>query len=213
EEVAHALLELAIGPLRARETIEVRAGSRDPALEPVARALAAARVEAALAVPLRAHDETIGLLVAYPGSHRVTQAESALLAALAAQLAVAVQNARLHEQAKELGEALGSALDSERHVARRLAALYEISNTFTRSLSLERTLAALTETIVEVLGVDAAVIRVPDERGDALVPAAVHVADARLAEAVRTILERQQPHTHLTQPLLLHEAPAAPLPR
>jgi len=203
EDVAHALLQLALGPLRAREAIEVRVGTRDPALRRAARVLADAGVRSALAVPLRVHDETIGLLVAYPGGRRPTDAERALLAALAAQLAVAVQNARLHEEAKELGDALGSVLASERQAARRLGALYEISNTFTRSLSLERTLHAVTETIVHVLGVDAAVIRVPDERRDALVPGAIHVADDRLAAAVATILERPQPHVHLTQPLIL----------
>jgi serine phosphatase RsbU (regulator of sigma subunit) len=207
ESVAIALLGLATGPLRARETILVHTGSRDPALEPAERALLEARVSSALAVPLRAQDETIGLLVAYPGARRPSEAERALLAALASQLAVAVQNARLHEEAKKLGEALGSVLETERQQARRLGALYEIANTFTRSLSLERTLQSITETIVHVLAVDAAVIRVPSERGDALVAGAVHVADGRLNDAVRTILERPQPFVHLTKPLVLdHDA-------
>jgi serine phosphatase RsbU (regulator of sigma subunit) len=208
ETVAGALLGLATGALRARETILVRVGSRDPALEPAASALAAAGVSAALAVPLRAHDETIGILVAYPGSRRPTSAERGLLSALAGQLAVAVQNARLHEEATQLGEALRSVLAAERQAARRLRALYEIASTFTQSLSLERTLHSVTETIVRVLGVDAAVIRVPDERGDALVSGAVHVADERLAEPVRTILERPQPFAHLTKPLALDQESA-----
>jgi serine phosphatase RsbU (regulator of sigma subunit) len=207
ESVAVALLGLATGPLRARETILVSTGSSDPALEPGARALADARVSSALAVPLRVHDETIGLLVAYPGARRPSEAERALLAALASQLAVAVQNARLHEEAKQLGEALGSVLETERQQARRLGALYEIASTFTRSLSLERTLQSITETVVKVLDVDAAVIRVPDDRGDALVAGAVHIADGRLTDAVRTILERPQPFAHLTRPLVLdHDA-------
>jgi GAF domain-containing protein len=205
EGIARALLALATGPLRARETIDVRPGGdrSDRPLARAARVLAAAAVESALAVPLRVHDETIGLLIAFPGTRRLTDGERSLLAALAAQLAVAVQNARLHEEAKELGEALGSVLESERQAARRLRALYEISNTFTSSLSLEATLQAVTETVVHVLGIDAAVIRVPGERGDALVPSGVHVADGRLADAVRTILARPQPHLHLTQPLQL----------
>jgi serine phosphatase RsbU (regulator of sigma subunit) len=203
EAIAAALLGLATGALRARETILVHTGTRDPALEPAARVLVDADVPAALAVPLRAHDELIGILVAYPGSRRPTAAERALLSALAGQLAVAVQNARLHEEAKELGEALGSVLAAERQAARRLRALYEIASTFTQSLSLERTLDSVTETIVRVLGVDAAVIRVPDERGEALVSGAVHVADDRLAEPVRTILGRPQPFGHLTKPLTL----------
>jgi len=207
ESVALALLGLATGPLRARESILVRAGSRDPALEPAARVLGEAQVSAALAVPLRVQDETIGLLVAFPGVRRPSDAERALLAALASQLAVAVQNARLHEEAKQLGEALGSVLETEREQARRLGALYEIANTFTRSLSLERTLQSITETVVHVLAVDAAVIRVPDDRGDALVAGAVHVADGRLTDAVRTILERPQPFVHVTRPLVLdHES-------
>jgi serine phosphatase RsbU (regulator of sigma subunit) len=207
EQIAQALMALATGSLRARETIEVRPGDGrgNRPLARAARVLADAGVESALAVPLRVHDETIGLLIAFPGARRATDGERSLLAALAAQLAVAVQNARLHEEAKELGEALTSVLASERQAARRLRALYEISNTFTSSLSLEATLQAVTETIVHVLGIDAAVIRVPGERGDALVPSGVHVADGRLTDAVRTILDRPQPHFHLTQPLKLDE--------
>jgi serine phosphatase RsbU (regulator of sigma subunit) len=116
---------------------------------------------------------------------------------------VAVQNARLHEEAKALGEALGSVLGAERRAAQRLRSLYEISSAFTQGLSLERTLEAITQTIVEVVGVDAAVVRVPDPRGDAFVPGAVAVADPRLAEVVRAILERPQPSFHLTRPLVL----------
>jgi serine phosphatase RsbU (regulator of sigma subunit) len=203
EGVARALLGIANGPLRARETIEVRARAPEPPLEPAARALAAVGVEAALAVPLRVHDETTGLLVIYPGSRRTTDAERALLAALAAQLAVAVQNARLHEESKELGEALASVLGAERQAALRLRALYQIANSFTRTLSLEQTLQAVTETVVEVLDIDAAVIRLPDERGDELVPGAVHVADETLSGPVRAVLDRPHPRSHLTRPLLL----------
>jgi serine phosphatase RsbU (regulator of sigma subunit) len=144
-------------------------------------------------VPLQASDEPIGLLVAYPGPSTPTDADRTLLAALAAQLAVAVQNARLHEQAKELGTTLTDVLASERQSARQLTALYEISRSFAQSLSLDATLEAVTSTIVDVLKVDAAVIRVPDERGEQLVPAKVHVVESRLAGPVRAILERPQP--------------------
>jgi serine phosphatase RsbU (regulator of sigma subunit) len=193
EEVAERLLELALGPLRARATIEARVDGGDPALAAARFALREAGVRSALAVPLHVREEPIGLLVAYPGVRRVAATEQALLASLAALLAVAVQNARLHEQAKELGEALGSVLASERKAARQLGALYEISRSFAQSLSLETTLEAATKTIVDVLDVDAAVIRVPAERGDLFVPGAVHVANSRLAEAVTTILDRPQP--------------------
>ena len=132
------------------------------------------------------------------------EGDIALLAALAAQLAVAVQNARLHEQAKQLGETLADVLASERQSTRQLTALYEISRSFAQSLSLDTTLDAVTSTIVEVLNVDAAVIRVPDERGDQFVPRAVHVVDSRLVHPVSTILERPQPRPPRTsEPVLL----------
>ena len=204
EEVAERLLELFLGPLRARTTLVVDADGDDPALTGAREALAGAGQDCALGVPLHVTDEPIGLLVAYPGTSRLADGDVALLAALAAQLAVAVQNARLHEQAKQLGETLADVLASERQSTRQLTALYEISRSFAQSLSLETTLDAVTSTIVEVLNVDAAVIRVPDERGDQFVPSAVHVVDSRLASAVGTILERPQPRPPRSfEPVLL----------
>jgi serine phosphatase RsbU (regulator of sigma subunit) len=212
EAIVERLQELALGPFRARSVIDARAGDREPALAPVRAALRAAGVDSALAVPLRVAGEPIGLLVAYPGSRAVSAGDSALITSLAAQLAVAVQNARLHEHATELGDALGTALDAERDAARRLGALYEISRSFAQSLSLDATLEAVASTIVGVLDVDAAVIRVPTERGDALVPHAVHVAETRLADAVRTILERPQPSVpRRARPVVLDPATAARL--
>jgi len=85
------------------------------------------------------------------------------------------------------------ALAGERESAKRLRALYEISRSFAQSLSLERTLETLAETAVELLEVDAAVIRMPDGRGEWLVPRALHVGDSRLAGPVAAILERPVP--------------------
>jgi serine phosphatase RsbU (regulator of sigma subunit) len=116
-----------------------------------------------------------------------------LLSALASQLAVAVQNAQLHERTAELSAQREAALASEREAARRLGALYEISRSFAQSLSLEATLEALARTVVEVLDVDAAVIRMPDARREMLEPRALHVKDPNLAAAVRPVLYRPQP--------------------
>jgi len=212
EQVADRLLELALGPLRARPTILVEDAGTDPLLAPARDGLRRMGRRAALAVPLQASDEPTGLLVAYPGAHAPVDGDVALLAALAAQLAVAVQNARLHEESKELGRTLAGVLASERQSARSLTALYEISRSFAQSLSLATTLDTVTSTIVDVLGVDAAVIRVPDERGDQFVPRAVHVVDSRLVDPIRTILERPQPRPPRTsRPLLLDAATAARL--
>jgi serine phosphatase RsbU (regulator of sigma subunit) len=212
EQVAEELFELMLGPLRARATLYVDAVGADPAFTRVVDALRGADQGAALAVPLRVSDEPIGLLVAYPGRRMLPDGDRTLLAALAAQLAVAVQNARLHEESKQLGETLADVLSSERQSTRQLSALYEISRSFAQSLSLETTLDAVTSTIVEVLDVDAAVIRVPDERGEQFVPRAVHVVESRLAEPVRTILERPQPRpARSAAPVLLDAATAARL--
>ncbi len=203
-DVAARLLEALHGPLRARGTLYATVGDREPALRAVRAALSAAGEEAVLAVPLTAQEESIGLIVAYPGARRFGESETALVAALAAPLAVAVQNARLHEQARAQEDELTAVLETERLVSRRVNALYEISRSFAQTLSLDHTLAVLTETLVKELNVDAAVIRVPDERGDQFVPRAVHVADERLTAAVRAILERPQPRPPRThEPVLL----------
>ena len=193
EAVASELLTVALGPLRARAAVHADRAGVEPVLSHVRRALTKAGQRSALGVPLHVHGESIGLLVAYPGVRTLAESDISLLSSLAAQLAVAVQNARLHERSKELGEALGKVLESERQTSRQVNALYEISRSFAQSLSLDTTLDAVTETIVGVLNVDAAVIRVPDERGEQFVPRSVHVAESRLAAPVRAILGHSQP--------------------
>ncbi len=209
DEIAERLSDALSGPLRARAAIHARVGDHDAALAATRAALASAGLSSAVAVPLLVQDESIGLLIAYPGARRIGESDTALLAALAAQLAVAVQNARLHERTKELGEALGDVLETERQTSRQVNALYEISRSFAQSLSLDKTLATVTSTIVDVLGVDAAVIRVPDERGDQFVPRAVHVADTRMDHAVRTILDRPQPRPARSRAPLVLDIPTA----
>jgi GAF domain-containing protein len=192
--VAERLSDLALGRFRGRGILVVEDATADAELAPVADAVAEAGIEAALALPLRVHDDVIGLLAVYPPRDRPPSAhETAFLSALASQLAVAVQNAQLHEQAKRLGEELESALASERQAARQLRALYEISRSFAQTLSLETTLEAVTRTVVDLLDVDLAVIRMPDERRDHLVTQAIHVADGRLDEAVHAVFARSQP--------------------
>jgi serine phosphatase RsbU (regulator of sigma subunit) len=192
--LAERLLDLTLGPFRSRGMLVVDDVSADQRLSGVAGAAAEAGIEAAIAVPLLARDEVIGLLGVFPPSGRVlTENESALLAALAAQLAVAVQNAQLHERAKQLGEERERALEAERAASKQVRALYEISRSFAQSLSLEATLEAVAGTIVEILGVDVALIRMPDERREYLVPRAMRVSEPRVEEAAHSMLYRPQP--------------------
>ncbi len=192
--LAVRLLELALGPFRSRGMVAVQDVASDPRLAGVGPAAAEAGIEAAIAVPLLAHDEVIGLLGIFPAKGRLlTENESSLVAALSAQLAVAVQNAQLHERAKRLGEEREHALGAERAASKQVRALYEISRSFAQSLSLEATLDAVASTVVDVLDVDVALIRMPDERREWLVPRALKVADARVEEPTRAIVYRPHP--------------------
>jgi len=194
--VAERLLELLLGPARGRGLLTVPYAASDPRLSGVLDVLKEVGIEAAVAVPLRVRDDLIGLLAVYPDQGReLSENEESLLLALAAQLAVAVQNARLHEETKRLSAERTRSLEAELEAPRRLRVLYEISRSFSESLSLERTLEAVTRTIVDLLEVDAAALRMPDERGTALVPVAMNVRDDRMTKAMRAILSLPQPLT------------------
>jgi serine phosphatase RsbU (regulator of sigma subunit) len=192
--VADRLLDVALGPSRERTVLEVTDVVGDPRFAAVAAAARETGIGSALAVPLVALGEVVGLLAAYPeGSPAAGEHETALLAALAGQLAVAVRNAQLHEQATRLGEEREAALAAERAAARQIRALYEVSRSFAQSLRLDETLDALARTVVEVLDLDAAVVRMPDERREQLVPRAIHIRDAPFAAPVRSILGQSVP--------------------
>ena len=191
--VAERLLELAFGPLRAQGMLHVSDAQADPRLASVRDAVSEAQIDAVLAVPLVAREELIGLLAVYlPRGRELAANESSLLAALASQLAVAVQNAQLHERTKRLASEREEALAAERESAKRLRALYEISRSFAQSLSLDATLKAVTRAAVELLDADAAVVRMQDERGDLLVSRATHIADPRLEEPLRPLVTQDQ---------------------
>ena len=221
EPVAERLLALALGPFRGRGMLVIDDVAGDARLYGVESSLASAKIEAAIAVPLLVPDEVVGLLAAYPPRGReLTDHESTLLAALASQLAVGVQNARLHERATELTAERERDLAELRRTEENLRALYEISRSFAHDLSLDATLEALARTVVELLAVDAAVIRMPDGRGEQLVPRAMHIADARIDAALRPVLSRPQPLDNLLgrrllragRPLVLDPAMARQLP-
>jgi serine phosphatase RsbU (regulator of sigma subunit)/uncharacterized protein YigA (DUF484 family) len=194
EELAERLLELALGPYRPRGYVVAEDTRRDGRLAGLEPAVEETGLRRALLVPLTVQDEAIGALALYRRRPRpFREGEETLLLALSSQLAVAVQNARLHEQTKELGTVLERALASERRTARQLRGLFEISHSFTRSLSLEATLEAVARTVVELFDLDAAAIRMPGPRGEALEARSVYVADPGLRDAAETILRRPQP--------------------
>ena len=190
--VAERLLDLALGPFRARGFVASTDAGADRHLAGVRAAVQEAAIEAVHAVPLVAQGEVTGLLAVYPSHGRaLTDDQSALLTALAAQIAVAVQNAGLHEDLKRQEAEQKRVREAEAVAARRLSALYEISRSFAHSLSLGETLDAIASTVVDLLEVDVAVIRVPDERGE-LLTQRVHVAGPQLAPSMQAVFEKPE---------------------
>jgi serine phosphatase RsbU (regulator of sigma subunit) len=188
--VAERLLELALGPARGRAIVEIADATRDSRLLDARDAAREAGIESTLAVPLLVRDAVVGLLAVYG---RTQEHDATLLAALAGQLAVAVQNAQLHEETTKLSRQREAALASERAAARRQRAVYEISRTFAEGLSLDDMLDALAKTVVEVLDLDAALLAMPDGRRELLEPRSLWVADARLYAPTKVILFRPEP--------------------
>ena len=190
--VAPALLAAALQSRHAGSIVELDAA--DERLDQVRAQVEESGIDSVLALGLVVRDEPIGVLAVYPRRPRpVTENERVLLTALAGQLAVVVENARLHEHVTALNAELRESLASELEKSKRLHAQHEISRTFAQSLSLGTTLDVLASSIVELLGVDAAVIRMPDERGVDFVARAVHIDDERVDPAARALLSRAQP--------------------
>jgi serine phosphatase RsbU (regulator of sigma subunit) len=193
-DLAERLLELALGPFRGRGFLFIEDMRRDARLRGLENGWQENGIRRALLVPLIVHDEVIGALGVFKARPRpYREGEESLLLALSSQLAVAVENARLHERTKELGEVLEHALHAERRSARQLRGLYEISASFSTSLSLEATLESVAKTVVELFGLDAAAIRMPNERGELLETRTVYVADSKLRETVTRLLRPPQP--------------------
>jgi serine phosphatase RsbU (regulator of sigma subunit) len=198
-DLAERLLELALGPFRSRGYLFIEDMRADPRLAGLEQTFEESGVRRCLLVPLAAHEEVIGALAVFRSHPRpYREGEEGLLIALSSQLAVAVQNARLHERTKELSAKLEQRVESERRARRRLQGLYEITHSFAESLSFEAILNAVAKTMVELFDLDAVAIRMSDERGEVLETRAFHVADPNLHGPVETLIRRPQP---LTAPL------------
>ena len=194
ELVAARLLDLAIASGRLSGGLIIADARSDERLESLRGVLAESGVEAVFALPLEAANEVIGLLALYlPKDGVPDESERGLLEALRNQLAVAVHRASLHEQATLLGSELEHSLRAERQAAAQLRALYEVSRAFAQSLSLQTTLEAAAKTIAELVGVDVAVLYIPDERQEYLEARALHVARGELEQPMRAILGRSLP--------------------
>ena len=96
---------------------------------------------------------------------------------------------------------------SVRGTQARISSLIEADSWVAAEATVPAVPAALSVscTIVEVLDLDAAVVRMPDDRREQLVPHAVHVRDAPFAAAVRMILPQPVPFGQRNVQLLFRE--------
>jgi PAS domain S-box-containing protein len=116
----------------------------DPRYAPMHDSMAEAAWNSAAVVPLVARDEEVGVLsVFYPADHDPTEADTDFLSAMADQVAVAVDNARL------LGELEGKAALEERH---RLAR--ELHDSVSQALFSMNLTARATQMAVQQAGAD-----------------------------------------------------------
>lgn len=116
----------------------------DPRYAPMHDSMAEAAWNSAAVVPLVARDEEVGVLsVFYPADHDPTEADTDFLTAMADQVAVAVDNARL------LGELEGKAALEERH---RLAR--ELHDSVSQALFSMNLTARATQMAVQQAGAD-----------------------------------------------------------
>ena len=193
QAVADGLLTAALESRQTGAIAELDAPT-DERLAAVRAHVEEAGIGCVLALGLVVGDEPIGVLAVYPRQRRtLSENERSLLTALAGQLAVVVENARLHDDVTTLNDDLNELLVSEREKSKQLYAHHEISRTFAQSLSLQTTLDALATASVDLLGVDATVVRMPDERGIELIARSVKVNDERVDPAARMLLSRAQP--------------------
>lgn len=112
-------------------------------------------VHAWLGVPLLAHDRLLGVMSisSYRSGYHYTAAQAELLTTIAAQAAVAIENARLYQQSARQ--------------ARHLATLNRIGRTLTSSLDPERVPKLIIEQVTELLGAEEASLMLIDpDSGD-----------------------------------------------
>jgi GAF domain-containing protein/CheY-like chemotaxis protein len=114
-----------------------------------------------LGVPIRARERVLGVLnITGPADGSVSQRQGELLESLAAQAAIAIENARLFQQ------------ELERR--RQLEAVRAVTEEITRELNLSSLLTLIQRRATELVGAASGAIFLWDEDAQALVPKAWH---------------------------------------
>jgi signal transduction histidine kinase/DNA-binding NarL/FixJ family response regulator/HAMP domain-containing protein len=118
-------------------------------------------------LPLLAQDRILGVLYLHSLQPAAFHGQRDLLMTFANQAAIAIENARLHEQvqrhAEELGERVAAATKEIHQRADELAVLYELSRDLAATLDLESLLPAIAERVVDTLGADRCTVFLYDD--------------------------------------------------
>ena len=116
-----------------------------------------------LGVPLISKDEVIGILGFYTKTaHEFTEQEVNLLLTLAAQAAIAIQNAQLYEKIDGSKNELETTNRSLKTSLKQLDSFYAALAPLTPAASNQETMRGIIDRLVEATGADAALIRVWD---------------------------------------------------
>jgi signal transduction histidine kinase len=122
----------------------------DPRFEHVHPYLEEAAWDTAVVMPVSARGKTLGTLDAYyPGDHEPDAEELRLLAAIADQVAIGIENAMLFDQ--------------QRRRVREMDALYRAEENLHQSLVMDDVLQALADSALQVVGAEKAAALVFDE--------------------------------------------------
>ncbi len=142
-------------------------------------------VGSAVLAPLTVGSQVMGVLCGDRREpHRFSPAEVAALSALADQVAVAVENARLFDEVRRFSQELEQrveertqALAEERD---RVATLYRVTSQLAASLDLDRVLNRALELVVEAVGAERAAILMLEQESGRLIYRAALGAEVKL---------------------------------
>jgi signal transduction histidine kinase/CheY-like chemotaxis protein len=129
-------------------------------------------------LPLLAQEQLLGVLYLHSLQPAAFRGQQELLMTFANQAAIAMENARLHEQVRQYAEDLEdrvSVATKEIHQrADELSVLYELSRDLAATLDLESLLPAIAERVVGTFGADRCTVFLYDEEADMLWARAAH---------------------------------------
>ncbi|MFQ6100866.1 MAG: GAF domain-containing protein [Anaerolineae bacterium] len=146
----------------------------------------------AVLAPLTVGSQVVGVLcVGRQEPQRFSPAETATLSALADQVAVAVENARLFDEVRlfsqeleqrveERTQALAEAMQELTEERDRVETLYRITSQLSASLDLDHVLNRALELVVEAVGAERASILMPNLQSGQLIHRATLGAEAKL---------------------------------